>query len=166
MKLNLGSSYINLDGYINIDIRESVSPDMVADLSKEFPFESNSVDEVRAFDFLEHIPLGKTIGVIEEIYRVLKPNGFFEHHTPSTDGRGAFQDPTHVSFWNIASWLYYCNPIWNFYDINARFGVVLLEDRVTRKDLNIIHTYGLMYAMKDPKTFTSGSKYTRSEEKT
>ena len=71
MKLNLGAGYTKLEGYINIDIRESVSPDMVADLSKEFPFESNSVDEVRAFDFLEHIPLGKTIDVIEEIFRVL-----------------------------------------------------------------------------------------------
>ena len=27
--------------------------------------------------------------------------------TPSTDGRGAFQDPTHVSFWNSNSFWYY-----------------------------------------------------------
>ena len=26
---------------------------------------------------------------------------------PSTDGRGAFQDPTHVSYWNENSFLYY-----------------------------------------------------------
>ena len=26
---------------------------------------------------------------------------------PSTDGRGAFQDPTHVSFWNSNSFWYY-----------------------------------------------------------
>ena len=26
---------------------------------------------------------------------------------PSTDGRGAFQDPTHVSFWNENSFTYY-----------------------------------------------------------
>ena len=31
------------------------------------------------------------------------------HHFvgPSTDGRGAFQDPTHVSFWNSNSFWYY-----------------------------------------------------------
>jgi len=148
MKLNLGSGYRNLEGYINIDIRESVNPDMVADLSKEFPFESNSVDEVRAFDFLEHIPLGKTIDVIEEIFRVLKPDGFFEHSTPSTDGRGAWMDPTHVSFWNRNSWLYFCNPAWNIYNIKARFGIIKLEDKVTDESLNIIHTHGLMYAIK------------------
>ena len=27
--------------------------------------------------------------------------------TPSTDDRGAFQDPTHVSFWNSNSFWYY-----------------------------------------------------------
>jgi hypothetical protein len=30
--------------------------------------------------------------------------------TPSTDGRGAFQDPTHVSFWNSNSFWYYTRP--------------------------------------------------------
>jgi len=148
MKLNLGSGYKKLYGYINIDTRESVCPDMVADLSKEFPFESDSIDEVRAFNFLEHIPLGKTIDVIEEIFRVLKPGGFFEHCTPSTDGRGAWMDPTHVSFWNINSWLYFCNLDWNIYNIKARFGIIKLEDRVTDESLNVIHTYGLMYTIK------------------
>jgi len=137
-----------MEGYVNIDIRESVKPDVVADLSNGFPFKSGSVDEVRAYDFLEHIPLGKTILAIEEIYRVLEPNGFFEHSTPSTDSRGAWMDPTHVSFWNINSWLYYCNPSWNIYDIKAKFGIIKLEDKETDENLKIIHTHGLMYAMK------------------
>jgi len=148
MKINLGSGPRKIEGYINIDIRESVKPDVVADLSVGFPFKSDSVEEVRAHDFLEHVPLGKTVGAIEEIFRVLQPSGFFEHSTPSTDSRGAWMDPTHVSFWNINSWLYYCNPSWNIYDIKARFGVIKLEDRVTDEGLNVIHTYGLMYAIK------------------
>ena len=149
MKLNIGCGHRKIDGYVNIDNRESVKPDIVADLSGGFPFKSDSIDEVRAHDFLEHIPLGKTIGVIEEIFRVLKPDGFFDHSTPSTDGRGAFQDPTHLSFWNINSWIYFCNPAWNIYDMKARFGVIKLEDKVTDESLNIIHTHGLMYAMKE-----------------
>jgi len=148
IKLNIGSGNQKQSKYINIDIRESANPDIVADLSKRFPFKSNSIDEVRAFDFLEHIPIGKTIGLIEEIYRVLKPNGYFKHFTPSTDGRGSFQDPTHVSFWNINSWLYYTKPAWNIYDIKALFGIIRLEDKVTDADNNVIHTYGLMYAIK------------------
>ena len=149
MKINLGSGYRNIDNHINIDIRESVKPDVVADLSVGFPFKSDSIEEVRAHDFLEHVPLGKTIGVIEEIFRVLKPGGFFDHSTPSTDGRGAFMDPTHLSFWNINSWLYFCNQSWNIYNIKARFGIIKLEDKVMDEALNIIHTQGLMYAIKE-----------------
>ena len=43
----------------------------------------------------------------KELYRILVPGGWFLSSTPSTDGRGAFQDPTHVSFWNENSFLYY-----------------------------------------------------------
>ena len=148
IKLNLGCGNKKQKNYINIDVRESVNPDIVADLSKTFPFESDSIEEIKADNFLEHIPIGKTIGLIEEIYRVLKPNGYFEHFTPSTDGRGAFQDPTHCSFWNINSWLYYTNPAWNIYDIKALFGIIRLEDRVVSDVNKVIHTYGLMYAVK------------------
>ncbi len=38
---------------------------------------------------------------------MLAPGGFFLIRVPSTDGRGAFQDPTHVSFWNQNSFWYY-----------------------------------------------------------
>ncbi len=33
----------------------------------------------------------------------LYDEGWFLSQTPSTDGRGAFQDPTHVSMWNSNS---------------------------------------------------------------
>ncbi|MDP1796315.1 MAG: hypothetical protein Q8K78_02485, partial [Planctomycetaceae bacterium] len=42
--------------------------------------------------------------------------------TPSTDGRGAFQDPTHVSFWNSNSFWYYTRADQNrFIDCPVRF---------------------------------------------
>jgi len=41
---------------------------------------------------------------------------------PSTDGRGAFQDPTHVSFWNSNSFWYYTRADQNrFIDCPVRF---------------------------------------------
>lgn len=147
MKLNLGCNRRKLDGYINVDIMQEVNPDLVCDVSKGLPFPDSSVDEVRAFDFLEHIALGKTIFVVEEIWRVLKPGGVFEHFTPSTDGRGAFQDPTHVSFWNINSWLYYSHDAYrNLYGIKAKFDIVHCEDVST--GAHIIHTHGVMHAVK------------------
>ena len=78
VRLNLGCGYRKLDGYINIDNRKEVEPDLIYDILDGMPFENNSIDEIRAYDFLEHIPIGKVIFVMEEIYRVLKPNGIFE----------------------------------------------------------------------------------------
>lgn len=111
IKLNLGSGYAPQAGYVNIDNRAEATPDMVLDVLDGLPWPDNSVDEVRAFDFLEHIPLGQTVSVIEEIYRVLKPGGLFESFTPDAEhGQGAFQDPHHVSFWVENSWCYFSDP--------------------------------------------------------
>jgi hypothetical protein len=44
---------------------------------------------------------------MSEIYRVLADGGWAFIEVPSTDGRGAFQDPTHVSYWNENSFWYY-----------------------------------------------------------
>jgi SAM-dependent methyltransferase len=139
--LNLGCGYRKIPGYINIDIRPEVNPDLVCDCSEGLPFKDGSVQKVRAFDFLEHIPTGKTVRMIEEIWRVFEPGVEFESLTPSTDGRGAFQDPFHVSFWCANSWLYYMDDAYrDLYGIKAKFeGKV--QDYVTSKELRIIHTY-------------------------
>jgi hypothetical protein len=44
---------------------------------------------------------------MSEIHRVLADGGWVFIEVPSTDGRGAFQDPTHVTYWNENSFLYY-----------------------------------------------------------
>ena len=96
VRLNLGCGPFKEAGYINIDIREDLKPDMVCDSSQGIPFPDDSIDEVRCYDFLEHISLGKTMFMMEEIWRVLKNGGRLDAQVPSTDGRGAFQDPTHL----------------------------------------------------------------------
>lgn len=148
MKLNLGCGFRKLDGYLNIDIRDDVCADVVYDISTGLPYPDDSVDEVRAFDLLEHIRPDKVVFVMNEIWRVLRPGGTLEHLTPSTDGRGAFQDPTHRSFWNANSWLYYTDERYRrlVYGLEARFEVVQQEDKITG-DL-VIHTYGILRAVK------------------
>lgn len=147
MKLNLGSGNRPIAGYVNIDIQERVNPDVVCDVLHGLPYEDNSVDEVRSFDFLEHMPLGSQIDIITEIWRVLKGGGLFEHFTPSTDGRGAFCDPTHMSFWNILSWRYYTDDAHrSLYGIRAKFEVDTLHDVATEP--GVVHTYGKMRAVK------------------
>jgi len=143
MRLNLGCGFKHIMGFKNIDIDPVCQPDICADITEGLPFEDNTVEVVRAFDFLEHIPIGKTIFVVDEIWRVLKQGGKFEHFTPSTDGRGEFQDPTHLSFWNINSWLYFTEGVWEgLYNIKSRFKVIELGNHITDDNLKIIHTFG------------------------
>ena len=155
VKLNLGCGYKKLDGYVNIDKRSECEPDHVLDIAVSgLPYDDNTVGEIRSMDFLEHIPLGRTVFVIEEIWRVLKDGGIFEHQTPSTDGRGAFQDPNHLSFWNINSWLYYDIEMPTLREqtgIKAIFKMDRLFDLITNNQDHVIHTYGRMFAVKSEK---------------
>ena len=60
---------------------------------------------------------------------MLVPGGWLLTHVPSTDGRGAFCDPTHVSFWNELSFRYYTEKDYAklISDINCKFQQVVLE---------------------------------------
>ena len=94
MKLNLGCCDRFLDGFLNVDI---VHPaDKIADLNEKWPWDDSSIDEIRAWDLLEH--LRSPIHSMNEAWRVLKSGGRFDIVVPTTDGRGWAQDPTHVCY--------------------------------------------------------------------
>jgi glycosyltransferase involved in cell wall biosynthesis len=75
------------------------------DLDGPWPWPDGSVGLFRAQDALEH--LRDPIHTMTEANRCLAPGGWMLTNTPSTDGRGAFQDPTHRSYWNPNSFHYY-----------------------------------------------------------
>lgn len=94
------------EGFIGVDKRKLNDEDIVFDLDKpDWPFEDGSVGVFRAQDALEHMK--DPVNTMKEIHRCLAPFGWAMIEVPSTDGRGAFQDPTHVSFWNSNSFWYY-----------------------------------------------------------
>ncbi len=107
-------------GFIGVDIVEAPGVDIVCDLRERFPFEDNYVDYLRAHDAIEHLP--DKIKTMNEIYRVCKNGATADIKVPSTDGRGAFQDPTHVSYWNINSFLYYTSDVQSYYQLNRTYG--------------------------------------------
>ena len=102
LKLDLGGRFDAPAGYKTVDLKDA---DIVADLRCRWPFADGSVGLIRAHDFLEHLPDQRF--TMDEIWRVLAPGGYLLSQTPSTDGRGAWQDPTHQSFWNSNSFFYW-----------------------------------------------------------
>jgi hypothetical protein len=173
IKLNLGCSDDLRPGYVNVDrvaptdyLRSRSLADFVfharlgvvafrddhvymANLAKPWPFRDGEVDEIYAKDVFEHVSSAEYPGnrgkiwVMNESYRVLKPDGLLEMLVPCVhlaDGRvnpGAFADPTHASFWTHDD-RYYFTEEWNnplgergrlgpAYGITCRFDAVKWE---------------------------------------
>ncbi len=101
---DLGGAFNQREGWAPVDI-EPCNNGVQADLRQRWPWDDNSVGAFRAVDFLEHLP--DKMHTMRELHRCLRPGGWAFTYTPSTDGRGAFMDPTHVSFWNELSFYYW-----------------------------------------------------------
>ncbi len=131
LRLNLGCSDAHRKGFLNVDICPPA--DVVADLTLMWPWETSSVAEIAAWDIFEHLP--SKLDTMNEAHRVLKPGGRLDLFMPTTDGRGAFQDPTHVSFWTPNDLFYWCQEYAEWqrfhvsYGITARFRVIEKDHR-------------------------------------
>ena len=74
-KLNLGCGNRHFAGWVNVDMAEACDPDMQVDLEETpWPWDENSVSEIRLFNVLEHIGSDPRIylNVMKEIYRVCR----------------------------------------------------------------------------------------------
>jgi len=157
--LNEGHRMIDLGGALGVKVRGwetlDIRPgaDIQCDATNGLPFQDNSIGAFRAWDFLEHIPRENVVDFMNEVYRCLVPGGWLLSRTPSTDGRGAWQDPTHVSFWNSNSFWYYTGIDQAQYvpEIKARFQQARLTNDFPspwHKQHNIVYTYSDMVALK------------------
>ncbi len=99
---DLGGGIDKPAGWTSVDMH---SADIKMDLSRLWNFPDDSVGVFRAHDVIEHLP--DAIHTMNEAWRCLKHGGLLFIEVPSTDGRGAFQDPSHKSFWNENSTSYY-----------------------------------------------------------
>ena len=96
LMVDISGSFYAKDGYQKIDIVDDV-----------IPLPDNSVGVLNALHILQR--LKDPIKSMREIHRVLAHGGWAMIEVPSTDGRGAFQDPRHISYWNQHSFWYYTN---------------------------------------------------------
>jgi glycosyltransferase involved in cell wall biosynthesis len=105
LALDLGAAHNKAEGYLGVDMYDRPGVDIVADVTKGIDLADSSVGVIRAVDFLEHIP--DKVAIFNEMYRLLAHGGMLLSMTPSSDGRGAFQDPTHVAYYNQNSFWYF-----------------------------------------------------------
>jgi SAM-dependent methyltransferase len=147
-KLDLGGAFNCHNGYTSVDLKDA---DVITDLNQPWPFEDNSVGVIIANDILEHLAV--KLHVIKEIYRVLVHGGLLLAQVPSTDGRGAFQDPTHISYYNENSFWYYINSdLAKYIDTPVRFQKIFLSTEFPtewHKQNNISYTRAQLLALKD-----------------
>ena len=103
---------------INIDINKDNKPDIVRDLNKGLPFSDNTIDAIFCEHTLEHIQDIRFL--IEEIYRVLKPEGVFNYIVPlCTMGSGGFRHFEHIHFFTEDWHNFFCeNAAENNYNCN------------------------------------------------
>jgi SAM-dependent methyltransferase len=127
------------EGNIGIDATaEGTQADLICRLGFEpIPLDDECADKVFCRDFLEHVPKAvfveshnrlryPVIDLMNEIWRILKPEGVFESLTPCYPNPEVHQDPTHTSVWTTESMQYFCGkyPIANVYGVRARFEVL------------------------------------------
>lgn len=148
--IDIGGGLNPYPGYTTVDLRDTA--DYVCDLNNGIPLPDNSVGVLNASHILEHLQ-DKT-KIMGEIHRVLAHGGWAFIEVPSTDGRGAFQDPTHVSYWNENSFLYYTDAyLANFIDNKSiRFQEYRRETYFPNdwmKNLNVCVTSAWLIAVKD-----------------
>lgn len=120
-KLNIGGGFQRFDGFLNVDFVQCVDndgkeyTDVICDIARErLPFEDNSVDEIACYEFLEHMGHERDnpdkqealIWVMNEMWRVLKPEGILKGKVPGTDD-GAFADPTHTRYFRPSTFDYF-----------------------------------------------------------
>lgn len=78
-----------------------------ATVAHGLPFEDSSIESIVSHHCLEHISEG-FIPLIDEIYRVLKPDGIFRAITPLFPSRTAVEDPTHCRYFMEGTWESFC----------------------------------------------------------
>jgi SAM-dependent methyltransferase len=151
LKVDIGGGLNPFPGYTTVDLRTTADyPN--CDLNDGIPLPDNSVGVLNASHILEH--LHDKTKIMSEIHRVLVHGGWAFIDVPSTDGRGAFQDPTHVSYWNENSFLYYTDAyLANFIDnTTIKFQQYRKETYYPNdwmKGLNVLVTTAWLVAIKD-----------------
>jgi ubiquinone/menaquinone biosynthesis C-methylase UbiE len=123
VRLNVGAGGERLPGYVSVDVAKTEGLDVVHDLDvAPWPFEDNSVSEVRAWDVFEHV--ADPVTFMTEAWRVLEPGGLLHIRSPHWRHMSAYTDPTHRRFCTEHTWDYWVPGTLYHAQHNASYGGV------------------------------------------
>ncbi|OGD78283.1 hypothetical protein A2362_04270 [Candidatus Curtissbacteria bacterium RIFOXYB1_FULL_41_59] len=94
--LDIGCGKKKYPGSIGIDLNPKSDADIIKNVEKGLPFKKNEFDLVYSSHTLEHLDPKKLVFVLEEIWRVTRPNGQIKITVPHFSGVGAASNPTHL----------------------------------------------------------------------
>ena len=140
IKLNLGCFNRKIHGFVNIDIREDVNPDVVDDVFKLNTFKKESVDLIYACHVLEHADYKESETALRRWFEVLKRGGVLRLAVPDMEAHFAHYyyhkdlRLLHSTFWGSQKHPYdYHKNGWDFKKLkedltNVGFRVILKYD--------------------------------------
>jgi SAM-dependent methyltransferase len=108
LRLHLGSGGRPLAGFYNVDHLPLPGVDIVADLNEplaELP--DDCVEAVYSRHTLEHI--ARLLELLAELHRVTRPDARLEISVPHFSNPYGYSDPTHVRFFGVYSFFYFCD---------------------------------------------------------
>jgi len=85
MKLHLGCFDKHIEGFVNVDIREDVMPDVVDDIFTLATFEEDSADLIYSSHCLEHLSHQDSLVALQRWYAVLKVGGILRVAVPDME---------------------------------------------------------------------------------
>lgn len=107
-KLNIGCGSKPLKGYINLDIIPHEGIDVVCDIEQGLPFSEEKFDEVIAdYIFCQICSPKAFMGVMNDIWKVLKPNGILKLKVPDANFPDSFNDPMDCRYFTPATFDYF-----------------------------------------------------------
>lgn len=99
MKLNLGCGFNKQEGYVNVDMYDACSPNVLHNLEIfPWPFSDGSADEILFNHSLEHLGQQSDVflKIMQETYRVAKDGATVYINVPHPRHDNFISDPTHV----------------------------------------------------------------------
>ncbi len=101
--INLGSGHWKLDGWVNVDLDLSSTPDVLADLSARLPFRDGVARCMHTEDFIDQLTLEQAALFLRECHRILGPGGILRVLTPDLEQlAGLYRDDPErlIGLWN------------------------------------------------------------------